>query len=159
MSTEQKLSPPAIGQIWAGQGGIYAGIIPARDGAEAYHLVIGEELGRFSWGQNDVEAPATSRDDGKANTEDLLKAGDGYPAAKASAAYQADGHSDFYLPAIAELHRAWNNLGGQPWGLVWSSSLRPDNSVEFLDFIDGYQGSHDTEGEHIVRPARRITVQ
>ncbi|UVL76580.1 DUF1566 domain-containing protein [Pseudomonas putida] len=159
MNTKQKPTPPAIGEVWDGQGGIYAGIIPARDGAEAYHLVIGEELGRFSWGPNDVEAQATSLDDGEANTVALLEYSDVYPAAKAAAAHQADGHSDFYLPAIAEVHRAWNNLGGQPWGLVWSSSLRPDNSAAYLDFIDGYQGSHSRDGEHIVRPARRLPVR
>lgn len=159
MSTKQKTNPPAIGEVWAGQGGIYAGIIPARDGAEAYHLVIGEDLGRFSWGPNDVEVPATSSNDGVANTVGLLESSDEYPAAKAAADYQADGLSDFYLPAIAEIHRAWNNLGGKPWGLIWSSSLRQDKSVAYLDFINGYQGGSSKDGEHIVRPIRRIPVQ
>ena len=34
--------------------GIYAGIVPARNGQEAYHLIIGAELGRFEFGSTVV---------------------------------------------------------------------------------------------------------
>ena len=66
MNAQQQLTPPAIGQIWPGQGGIYAGIVPARNGAEAYHLIIGEEIGRFKWGPYGEKSPATSLIDGQA---------------------------------------------------------------------------------------------
>ncbi|UJW20805.1 MULTISPECIES: DUF1566 domain-containing protein [Pseudomonas] len=159
MNTALKLNPPAIGEVWSGQGGIYAGIIPARNGAEAYHLVIGEELGRFEWGPYEVEAPETSLIDGQANTLALLEAEGEYPAAKAAAAYQADGHSDFYLPAIAELNEAWMNLGDQPWGWVWSSSQRSANDAFSMTFVDGGQYYGVKLDELRVRPVRRLPIQ
>ena len=113
MNTAVKFQPPAIGQIWPGQGGIYAGIVPARNGNNAYHLVIGEELGRFEWGPYGDESPAKSLIDGLANTTALIESDGDYPAAKAAAAYSADGHTDFYLPAASELYEAWLNLGDQ----------------------------------------------
>ena len=159
MNTALKLTPPAVGEVWTGQGGIYAGIVPARNGAEAYHLVIGEELGRFEWGPYEVEAPATSLTDGLANTLALIEASDDYPAAKAAAAHQADGHSDFYLPAAAELYEAWLNLGDKAWGWVWSSSQRSADTAFTMGFVDGTQASSDEFYELRVRPVRRLPIQ
>ncbi|MBI6912469.1 DUF1566 domain-containing protein [Pseudomonas juntendi] len=159
MNTALKLTPPAIGEIWPGQGGIYAGIVPARNGAEAYHLIIGDELGRFEWGPHEVEAPATSLIDGQANTLALLESSDEYPAAKAAAAHQADGHNDFYLPAAAELYEAWLNLGYKDWGWVWSSSQRSANTAFCLDFDDGFQGYVGKGDDLRVRPVRRLPIQ
>ncbi|MBT9234268.1 DUF1566 domain-containing protein [Pseudomonas sp. MG-2] len=158
MNTTLKLTPPAVGEIWTGQGGIYAGIVPARNGAEAYHLVIGEELGRFEWGPYEVEAPSISLSDGKANTLVMLEANDEYPAAKAAAAHQADGHTDFYLPAAAELYEAWLNLGDKGWGWVWSSSQRSANSAFFLLFADGSQGGNVKSHVLPIRPVRRLPI-
>ncbi|CAI3798558.1 hypothetical protein GLGCALEP_02115 [Pseudomonas sp. MM221] len=159
MNTALTLTPPAIGEVWTGQGGIYAGIVPARSGAEAYHLVIGEELGRFEWGPYEVEAPATSLIDGLANTLALLEASDEYPAAKAVAAHQADGHSDFYLPAAAELYEAWLNLGYKDWGYLWSSSQRSAYFAFTMYFVDGIQYYDGKDNEFRVRPVRRLPIQ
>ena len=155
MNAPAQLTPPAIGQIWPGQGGIYAGVIPARNGQAAYHLVIGEELGRFEWGPYGDESPASSLIDGLANTLALLEHGD-YTAAKATAAHIADGHSDFYLPAAAELYEAWLNLGYKDWGWVWSSSQRSAYNAFRMDFADGCQDGNGKHGELRVRPVRRF---
>lgn len=159
MNQALQLTPPAIGQVWPGQGGIYAGIVPARNGAEAYHLVIGEELGRFEWGPYEVEAPTTSLTDGLANTLALIESSDDYPAAKAAAAHQADGHNDFYLPAAAELYEAWLNLGDKAWGWVWSSSQRSAYNAFGVYFGAGFQFSYAKDGELRVRPVRRLPIQ
>lgn len=159
MNAQQQLTPPAVGKPWPGQGGIYAGIMPARNGQEAYHLVIGEEVGRFEWGPYGEESSATSLVDGLANTKNLIGEGDDYPAAKAAAAHTADGHNDFYLPAAAELYEAWLNLGDQYWYWVWSSSQRSAYYAFGLTFVDGcqsYGGKHD---ELRVRPVRRLPIQ
>ena len=158
MNAQQQLTPPAIGQIWPGQGGIYAGVIPARNGQEAYHLVIGEELGRFEWGPYGDESPATSLIDGLANTAVLLEHGE-YPAAKAATAHNADGHSDFYLPAAAELYEAWLNLGYQDWYWVWSSSQRSASNAFLMGFDDGFQDFYGKYNELRVRPVRRLPIQ
>jgi len=158
MNAQQQMTPPAIGQIWPGQGGIYAGVIPARNGQEAYHLVIGEELGRFEWGPYGDESLATSLIDGLANTAALLEHGE-YPAAKAAAAHNADGHNDFYLPAAAELYEAWLNLGYQDWYWVLSSSQRSAYYAFGMYFADGYQHDSGKTSELPVRPVRRLPIQ
>lgn len=44
------LSHPAIGEVWEGQGGIYAGMARGRDGAPDYHLIVGPEFdGARGW--------------------------------------------------------------------------------------------------------------
>lgn len=159
MNAQQQLTPPAIGQIWPGQGGIYAGIMPARNSQEAYHLILGEELGRFEWGPYGEESSATSLIDGLANTKNLIGEGDDYPAAKAAAAHIADGHSDFYLPAAAELYEAWLNLGDQDWHWVWSSSQRSADFAFGMLFGGGYQDDLGKSNELRVRPVRRLPIQ
>lgn len=159
MNAQKQVTPPAIGQNWPGQGGIYAGIMPARNGQEAYHLVIGEDLGRFQWGPYGKESPATtSLTDGQANTVALLEHGE-YPAAKGAAAYTADGHSDFYLPAAAELYEAWLNLGYQDWYWVWSSSQCSAHTAFSVYFDDGYQYGYCKGLELRGRPVRRLPIQ
>lgn len=158
MNTALKLTPPAIGEIWPGQGGIYAGIVPARNGSEAHHLIIGEELGRFEWGPYENESSAVSLVDGLLNTKNLIGEGDDYPAAKAAAAHQADGHTDFYLPAAAELYEAWLNLGCKDWGWVWSSSQRSADCAFCLNFGGGLQNCPGKGFELRVRPVRRLPI-
>ncbi|MNJ53765.1 hypothetical protein D3C77_491730 [compost metagenome] len=158
MNAEQKLIPPAVGEIWPGQGGIYAGIMPARNGQEAYHLILGDELGRFEWGPYGEESPATSLIDGQSNTLDLLEHGE-YPAAKAAAAHNADGHTDFYLPAIAELYEAWMNIGYKDWYWLWSSSQRSAYTAFYVGFVGGLQLFSAKGHELRVRPVRRLAIQ
>ncbi|SHM78420.1 DUF1566 domain-containing protein [Phytopseudomonas punonensis] len=155
--TTKNIELPAIGQPFPGQGGIYAGFMPARNGAEGYHLILGDELpGRFEWGPYDDLAQATSLVDGLANTKALLAADGTYPAAQGAAAHTAEGRADFYLPAAAELYEIWLNLNGKLAGWVWSSSQRSADSAFYVGFDDGNQ--HDTGKlyELRVRPVRRF---
>jgi hypothetical protein len=44
------LIAPRIGEVWDGEGGVYAGIARGRDGAPDYHLVVGPEFeGTQGW--------------------------------------------------------------------------------------------------------------
>jgi len=158
MNTAQSIQPPAIGEVWPGQGGIYAGVMPARGAEESYHLILGDELGRFEWGQYGDESPATSLIDGMSNTEALVNSNGEYPAAVAAYEHKADGHADFYLPATAELYEIWLNLNGKLSGLVWSSSQRSANLAFTMDFGDGYQFYGAKDYELRVRPFRRLPI-
>ncbi|WNW09963.1 DUF1566 domain-containing protein [Pseudomonas sp. DTU_2021_1001937_2_SI_NGA_ILE_001] len=152
--------PPAIGQVWPGQGGIYAGIAPARNGNAAYHLIIADsDIDSLEWGPYDDESSATSLIDGLANTQALLESGPTHPAAQAAAAYAADGHTDFYLPAAAELYEAWLNLDDRPWGWTWSSSQRTTSSALCLNFADGTQSLSGKSYARSVRPVRKVPIQ
>ena len=156
MNAQQQIVTPEIGAVWPGQGGIYAGFIPARNGAEGYHLILGEELARAEWGQYGEESPATSLIDGRANTLALIESGGEYPAAIAAHKHEADGHADFYLPAAAELYEIWLNLNGKLSGWVWSSSQRSANFAFYMLFVDGFQTVNDKDYELRVRPVRRF---
>ncbi len=147
---------PEIGAVWPGQGGIYAGFIAARNGAEGYHLILGDELGRFEWGPYGEQSPATSLIDGKANTLALIESGGDYPAAIAAHKHEADGHADFYLPAYAELVEIWLNLNGKLSGWAWSSSQRSAYYAYYMDFEGGWLGSSGKGNERLARPVRRF---
>ncbi|WP_025126440.1 DUF1566 domain-containing protein [Pseudomonas sp. PH1b] len=153
---KSQVTIPEIGTVWTGQGGIYAGFMPARNGADGYHLVLGEELGRFEWGQYGDESPATSLTDGRANTEALVNADGEYPAAIAAYEHIAEGHGDFYLPATAELYEIWLNLNGKLSGLVWSSSQYSAHNAYLMDFVDGWLYYYGKYAERLVRPVRRF---
>jgi len=153
---QAQITIPEIGAVWPGQGGIYAGFIPARNGAEGYHLILGDELGKFEWGPYGEESPATSLVDGRANTLALIESGSECPAAIAAHEHEADGHSDFYLPAAAELYETWLNLNGKLTGWVWSSSQRSAYIAFGMYFGGGYQGNFAKYYELRVRPVRRF---
>lgn len=156
MSAQQQITIPEIGAVWPGQGGIYAGFIPDRNGAEGYHLILGDEIGSFEWGQYGDDSPATSLIDGLANTLALIESGGEYPAAIAAHEHDADGHTDFYLPAAAELYEAWLNLNGKLTGWVWSSSQRSADYAFGMHFVDGSQDYGGKGYELRVRPFRRF---
>jgi hypothetical protein len=153
---QAQITIPEIGAVWPGQGGIYAGFIPARNGAEGYYLILGDELGKFEWGPYGEESPATSLVDGRANTLALIESGSEYPAAIAAHEHEADGHSDFYLPAAAELYETWLNLNGKLPGWVWSSSQRSADTAFTMYFGDGSQDFFGKSYELRVRPVRRF---
>jgi hypothetical protein len=107
---------PALGDVWAGEGGRYVGTMPARAGRAGYHLILADgqrELVAFGPYEHDVQA-ARDHNDGLANTKALLASGEQHPAALWASEvtatrepYQRSGHDDFYLPAHNELMLMW----------------------------------------------------
>lgn len=151
---------PAIGQYWPGEGGVYAGIMRGEGGKPDYHLIVAtDDLGKFEWGNyGNTVSGADSASDGAANTQALIEDGD-HPAAAACAEYEADGHTDFYLPARRELQVAEANVSDrfeQEWH--WSSTQRSANFAFGMHFVDGIQTSHDKGSELRVRPVRRLII-
>lgn len=150
-------SIPALGEYWPGQGGINGGFVPARGDIPEHYLIFADkDLGEHAWGRYGEESVATSKWDGKANTDALIAAG-GHPAAEEARAYTADGHADFDLPAAAQLHQAWvYDLIAK--GAYWSSTQRSANAAFYVYFDDGYQSTNAKGSELRVRPVRRYFI-
>ena len=148
---------PAVGEYWTGQGGINAGYVAARGNVPAHYLIFGDkDLGEFKWGRYQEESAATSKWDGKANTDALIAAG-GHPAAESARAHTADGHSDFDLPAATQLHQAWaHDLIAK--GAYWSSSQRSAYGAFLMLFGVGYQNGFGKSVGLRVRPVRRFFI-
>lgn len=147
-------SIPALGEYWPGQGGFNGGLVAERGDVPAHYLIFGDkDLGELKWGRYGEESGATSKWDGKANTDALIAAG-GHPAAEAARAYTADGHSDFDLPAACQLYQAWAH-GLIAKGVYWSSSQRSAHYAFYMYFADGIQDDYGKDIELRVRPVRR----
>ncbi|MDR9749882.1 DUF1566 domain-containing protein [Pseudomonas sp. SZMC_28357] len=151
------VSTPAIGEYWPGQGGINGGFVPARGDIPGHYLIFADkDLGEHKWGRYKEESNATSKWDGKANTDALIAEG-GHPAAEKAREYTADGHEDFDLPAAAQLYQAWaHDLITE--GAYWSSSQRSADHAFYMDFVDGGQNSLGKYSELRVRPVRRFFI-
>lgn len=151
---------PAVGQPWAGQGGINGGLIPARgDVPEHYLIIAAKDIGDHAWGGYREESKATSKTDGMANSAVLLEEGS-HPAASAASKHAADNHNDFYLPAAAELYHCWVNcpeVFAQDC-YYWSSSQRSAGIAFSMGFVGGSQISYVKTSELRVRPVRRLFI-
>lgn len=157
MTTQEKATFPAIGAIWPGQGGIYAGIRQYADGLR--HVVFSaEDVGEHQWGAYDVEVEASSRFDGRINSQ-VLTANVAHTAASAAANYTADGLTDFYLPSIGELSHGWQFIPEHfklDWH--WSSTQRSANNAFLMYFVNGSQYNSGKSNELRVRPVRSFPI-
>ena len=154
------LVPPAIGEYWVGQGGIYAGI-QQDDGGQLYHKVFAaEDVGRFAWGEHGTETTATSKSNGVLNTCILRDTDGSFPAAETAGSYTADGHHDFVLPSIAELNHAWvfipDSFAKEAY---WSSSQRSAYLAYSMGFVDGWLHYTGKSLERLARPVRSLPIQ
>lgn len=154
---------PALGEVWPGQGGVFAGTVRGRDGKPSHHLIVAPEnsegINLQYGGRGQVTEGADSPWDGKANTEALNNAESSHPAAEFAACYEREGHSDYYLGSHAEMGIAWANvpeLFSKTW--YWTSSQSSANDAWLQYFGDGYQCYYDEYNEGRVRPVRQIPV-
>ena len=151
------IAVPPVGQPWPGQGGINGGFVPAMGEVPDHYLIFADsDVGEHEWGGRNTESKATSRHDGKANTDILIAEG-GHPAAEAARAYRADGHADFDLPAASQLYQAWVH-GLITEGAYWSSSQRSANFAFTMHFDGGCQSHYVKDSELRVRPVRRFFI-
>ena len=154
-------SIPALGEYWSGQGGFNGGLVAARGNVPAHYLIIAkEDVGDHEWGGRGKDSGATSTTDGYGNTEALRGSDEDHPAADACAKHQADGHSDFYLPACAELYHCWVNVPElfAKDCYYWSSSQRSAYYAFYLGFVGGFQSTSGKDFELRVRPVRRFFI-
>lgn len=156
------LTPPAPGQPWPGQGGIYICTLPAQFGLPARHLVVGtNESEDLAWGGYDSDATdATSQTDGHTNTAALLADSNDHPAAKWAAAYTEDGHADYYLPSRIELLMCYLHAPQvfKTSGWYWSSSQSSRYGAWCQDFEYGHSSANGKDGEFRARPVRSIQL-
>lgn len=156
---EAKPTPPAIGETWAGQGGIYGGIRQYHDGLR--HIIFAaQDVGKYAFGDSGTEIEGTNQVDGRANTAFLIAREGKHPAAIAASGYSADGHNDFYLPASGELHHGYLYLP-QAFEKAWyvSSSQRSADSAYLMGFEGGWLGFDHKGNECLVRPVRSLPIQ
>ena len=161
-------TPPAPGEYWPGQGGIYCGVLPAVGDRPAQHLVFSVAETQLTWGPYGEEFPgAKSRHDGRANTAALVAAHDSgperspkFPAAKWASEHTADGHQDFHLPSQAELFMASLHAPQvfNKEGWYWSSTqLSADDAFEQgFEYGGSLWGGKDSERR--VRAVRWIPL-
>ncbi|MCJ7957234.1 MAG: DUF1566 domain-containing protein [Pseudomonas sp.] len=153
--TGQAITPPAIGEYWAGQGGIYGGIRLYDEGL-CYVIFGAEDLGPCAWSNTYFDL-VTSRVDGRVNTKALSSTDHSNPAAEAACNFTADGHQDFYLPSIGELHHAFLYIPDSfQEATYWSSSQRSAYGAYYMAFGDGWLHYVDKADERLARPVRRI---
>ena len=164
-SSSTPLTPPAIGQVWPGQGGIYAGIMRGAPGQPDYHLILSpKDVGQFDrmeFGEYGLHVPNADSDwDGLGNTKALLASKREHPAAEKCAAIQHEGHNDYYLPARNEaallyalvrdeLHASWH----------WTSTQYSPHGA-WVSYFNGGTQLYGLKGTgYRVRAVRRVSIQ
>ncbi len=138
-SSDTASTPPAIGQPWPGQGGIYAGIARGEDGQPDGHLIVSTITGNhLMWNDAIAFAKATVTIDGVTFT-------------------------DFQAPSRIEAALCHTNLkdefGGK--GVYWTrvhTVWNDARSAWAQGFLNGSQHWLSKDGELRVRPVRRIAV-
>lgn len=149
---------PAIGEYWPGEGGVNGGLFPA--GEKPYYLIVptgSDAEATHEWGgYGDELNGANSPWDGQANTADLVGVDTSHPAAQFCAAFERDGHKDFYLMARREasfLEITVPEVFTQAYH--WTSSQRSAYGAYYMDFGDGWLRYDDKDYERLARPVRR----
>lgn len=150
------LTPPAIGEYWPGQGGLYGGLRHYPEGL-CHIIFAAKDVGRYSYGEQGTNVEATSSIDGRENTAILVNRDGSHPAAEAAYGYTCDGHNDFYLPSSGELHHGYLYLP-ESFEKDWyiSSTQRSAYGAYDMDFEDGWLGYTGKSYERLARPVRRI---
>ncbi|MFT4171786.1 MAG: hypothetical protein QM639_04450 [Rhodocyclaceae bacterium] len=154
--------PPALGQPWPEQGGIYAGIVRGDSLAGDYHLIVAPvdtELRDVKWGERGIEIDgAKSLRDGLANTRDMVRAGNALAQAAVSAVISE--LADWYLPARHELRLTYLNAPESfaTDVLYWSSTQTSAYYAWYQGFDGGGQDYDDKDYEGRVRFVRRLSV-
>lgn len=150
------LAPPAIGDYWPGQGGLYGGLRHYPEGL-CHIIFAAKDVGRHSYGEYGTNVEATSNIDGRENTAILVNRDGSHPAAEAAYGYTCDGHNDFYLPSSGELHHGYLYLP-ESFEKDWyiSSTQRSADSAYDMDFEDGWLSNGVKDNERLARPVRRI---
>jgi hypothetical protein len=129
------MTPPAIGEVWAGQGGIYAGLSITDDG-RACHLVLAqtEREHRLDW-----------------------------EAAKAWAGdLRTEGFDDWSLMTRYDGLTLFRNLNGEfseNWHWTSEQHAQGSDCAWVQDFAYGDQYGYRKGGEYRARAVRRLVIQ
>lgn len=153
---------PTFGEIVPGEGGRLGAIMRGNivNGVrEADYAIIVPDLPaiELKWGEYKEVANASSLTDGLANTRAMLKAK--CPPALHIAKLQAEGHTDFYLPARGEM---WALRANVPElfdkAIHWTSTQNSRNYAFVQDFENGLSSWLIKVYDWRVRAVRRIPL-
>ncbi len=149
---------PAIGEYWPGEGGINGGLFPG--GEKPYYLIVptgSDAEATHQWGgYGDELNGASSPWDGQANTADLVGIDTSHPAAQFCAAFEREGHKDFYLMARREasfLEITVPDVFTQAYH--WTSTQRSADNAYSVVFGVGWLYNSVKLLERLARPVRR----
>lgn len=152
--------PVKIGEAWPGQGGIFAGTLRSPKTGDIHHIIMHPKAAADSeWGKFGKQIDgAADYWDGATNTAAMRASEKCTDIINAIAALPAiDGHTDYHLPAQAELNLLCCNLRDMlPPECHWSSTQYSANSAWNQGFEDGYQSIHYKDYTLAVRAVRRI---
>lgn len=161
----RNISLPLFGALLAAYGGHFGGILrgAAADGSEDYALIVADksaELEDVTWSDKytSIEG-ADSKTDGQANTDAMAAAG--LQLALDIKALAHEGHSDWYLPAAAEL-RALSATASElfePKDWYWSSTQCSSYGAWCQAFEYGYSYAYYEVSEFRARPVRKVHLQ
>lgn len=155
---------PMFGALLASHGGHFGGILrgTAADGSEDFALIVAEqsaEIEDATWSEDYTTiAGADSKTDGRANTEAMAAAG--LQLAQRIKALDLGGHTDWYLPAAAEL-RALSATVPELFNqqdYYWSSSQSSRYDAWCQDFEYGSSTASSKDDEFRARPVRRVQL-
>ena len=151
---------PAIGEYWPGEGGVNGGLFPGGD--RPYYLIVptgSDAEATHEWGgYGDELDGAKSPWDGQANTAYLANSNreHDHPAAQFCAAFERDGHKDFYLMARREasfLEITVPDVFAQAYH--WTSTQRSAYGAYTMFFVGGWLDYYVKHYERLARPVRR----
>ena len=151
---------PAIGEYWPGEGGVNGGLFPG--GEKPYYLIVptgSDAEATHEWGGYGEElGSAKSPWDGHANTAYLASSNreHDHPAAQFCAAFERDGHKDFYLMARREasfLEITVPDVFTQAYH--WTSTQRSAYGAFSVAFEDGWLDCGGKSSGRLARPVRR----
>ncbi|WP_228895681.1 DUF1566 domain-containing protein [Acidovorax sp. Leaf73] len=156
---------PLFGALLASHGGHFGAILrgATADGSEDFALIVAEqsaEIEDATWADEykTIEG-ADSKTDGPANTAAMASAG--LQLAQRIKALDLGGHTDWYLPAAAEL-RALSATVPELFNqqdYYWSSTQYSRYYAWCQDFEYGSSGAFYKDLELRARPVRRIQLQ
>lgn len=127
---------PKIGEVWAGQGGIYAGTVRGDEGQPDYHLILAEEApeDRMTWNAGMEWAQKVS----------------------------ADGHTDFTLPKRREQAILFGNLKDR-FEEAWHWSCEQLSSYPDYAWLQSFDAGSQLcvrkGNDSRVRAVRRLVIQ
>ena len=155
MQTENFITPNP-GEYWHGQGGIYIG--PALESNQLIHIVMATTAFKGTWGNYGTTIEGEfSYSDGKHNTQLILAAEPENKLLLEITQHEADGHTDFYLPANFENNLIKANASQhveKKWH--WSSTQYSAYDAWCQDFEDGYQFIGSKRSTLAARAVRRV---
>lgn len=160
-----------IGQYVPSEGGvIYHRFLTGT--TQSYLVVDTQDLGQVAWSNIDnTSSGAISLWDGEGNTNTMTT----QPSASSGAGFLCaastnNSKTDWYLPAIQELNKLWNNmlevsqgietaLGSQlTFDTYWSSTESDYNFAWYFDFVSGNAYNVSKFATLYVRAVRKFSI-